>query len=454
MTQTEQRLTWQERLSGVRTESARVPEGPSSQTVKGAPPTFVPDMILKEVWKRDNMKHVLQMSQQNPIAARIVHMVAKKAIDDWFIIRNLEGEEHPLNAEIQLEFIRLRAKHYVTMALAGERWGGHSWLQVIREKRTLTIDTEDSEQLPLRITGLDFWTRDVAKVWMYNTVNGAPEEIQIKYEVGVAAESTRTVEKILDAKDFILFRTRPFDRSHQGRGVLDSVWDYLVYLQYLFHAVTWYAMKVGLGWLFAKIRNLTDEKRSAMETNMKRMGTMRFLMFDTDVEDIGWIGAGGASINFSDYIDAILDEIAAGTDLPKVVITGQEQGSIAGGEGIEKALYSTIQGIQGEVDPYLREVIIKMDYDDSDMVLDWNTRYAHNEKDEAEIEASHVSAQVARLQYYKMNEVRAIDSLEPVEGGDKSPAEQEPVNFNINQGGPISPSEQDQTRNKPGKQIG
>jgi hypothetical protein len=443
-------MSWLDRLRGIRTEqSARVPSEFTS-VKKGAPPTFVPDMIMEEIWERDNMAHVAKVARQDPIAARIVYMVAEKAIDDWFIIRTEDGEEHPDNREIQREFKRLRAKHYVIMSVAGERWGGHTWLQVINEKRTLTIDTEDSEQAPLRIAGLDFWTPEHATVYKYNEVNGAPETIKVTFQVGVAVENTIPKEEFIPAKDMILFRTRPFDRSHEGRGVLDAVWDYLVYLRYLFHAVTWYAMKVGLGVFHAKVRKLTKEKKAAMEAGMQDLSAKRFFLYDTDVEELGFIGASGGAINFDVYIDAILDEIAAGTDIPKVVLTGQEQGNISGGEAIEKALYSTINSIQQAIDPYIREIILRMHYDDSDMILDWNTRYAHDEKEEAEIEVSHVSAQVARLQYYKMNEVRELDGLEPVEGGDESPGKPD---ISIGVTGLEPPSKQEQTRNKEGVQI-
>lgn len=443
-------MSWMDRLRGLREEaSARVPS--QNLTSKGAPPTFVPDIILENIWERDNLDHMVKMATQTPIGARIVSMVAEKALDDWFIIRDTEGNEHPKNKEIQLDLTRLRAKHYFTMALAGERGYGHTWLQVVKEKRPLTIDTEDSEQRPLRIAGLDFWTPEFATVKTYNSVNGAPETIEIEYQVGVADENTLPISKIIPAADMILFRTRPKDRSHEGRPILEPVWDFIVWLHLMFHAVSWYGIKVGMGWLYAKVRKLTEEKKVAMEDNFKNLSVMRFLMFEPDVEEIGFIQASGGSMNFESYIDSILNEIAAGTDVPKVAITGQEQGSISGGEGIEKALYSTINNIQQKVDPYVRELLLRMNYDDSDMVIDWNARYAHNEKEEAEIEVAHVSAQVARLGFMTMNEVRAIDKLAPVEGGEESPAKK--ADFSIGMQDLDPPSKQEKTNNPEGDQI-
>ena len=443
-------MGWMERLRGLRTEaSARVPSEFTS-VKKGSPPTFIPDMILEECWKRENMSHIAKVAKQDPIAARIVFMVAEKSIDDWFIITTEDGEEHKDNREIQRDFKRVRAKHYFTQALAGERAFGHTWLQVIMEKRPLTIDTENSLQAPLRVAALDFWTPECADVYKYNTDNGAPESIKVRFQVGVAEQNTIPKEIFIPAQDMILFRTRPFDRSHEGRSVLSPVWDYLVYLRYLFHAITWYAMKVGLGVFHAKVRKLTAEKKKAMEDGMKDLSAKRFFLYDTAVEDIGFIGATGSAINFDSYIDAILDEIAAGTDIPKVVLTGQEQGNISGGEAIEKALYSTINSVQQAVDPYIREVILRMHYDDSDMIINWNTRYAHDEKEEAEIEVAHVSANVARLQYMTMNEVREQEGMTAVEDGDESPGKPD---ISVGFSGMEPPSKQEKTNNPEGDQL-
>ena len=67
-------LSWMERLTGVRLESsARVPSDMGT-VKKAAPPTFIPDMILKEVWTRDNLDHIKQVATQDPIAVSYTHL--------------------------------------------------------------------------------------------------------------------------------------------------------------------------------------------------------------------------------------------------------------------------------------------------------------------------------------------------------------------------------------------
>lgn len=453
-------MSWIERLRGFRAEaSARVPSEFTS-IKRGDPPTFVPDMILERTWDRDDISHKKKMWLQNPFASRLVNLV-EKAFDDWFIIRDEDGNEHSQNREIQAELTRLRAKHFLTMSFEGERWAGNTWLQVIKEKNDfhVDIDVQDSEQAPLRIAGLDFWTPDIATVKTYDPVTGAPSTIEIQYDVGVADYNKITIEKILSAHDMINIRTRPYDRSHEGRSIFENVWDFLVWIYWMYHANNWYAIKVGMGWLYAKVRKLTPEKRVAMEANLKEMSFMRFLLFEPDVEDIGFLQADGGSIDFAKYIDVILNAIATGADMPKVALIGQEQGNISGGEGIENALYSTLKAIQNSADPYIRELLLRMNYDPDGMVFDWNTRFAHDAKTEAEIEVSHVSAQVARKGYMAINEIRALDNLPDVEGGDESPAMMNTINVGFRgqeeeeeEEEPTTPSKQEQTRNPEGVQ--
>jgi hypothetical protein len=347
-----------------------MPDAITSGIKRGAPSRFVPDLILDEATNRNDLNHLAQVAKQDPIAARIVYMIAENVFDDWFVLQDKDGEEHAINAPVQEEFTRLRAKHYFTMALAGERAFGHTWLYIGKED--LRIDTK-GEKLPQRVAKLDFFTPEIAKVKKYDNI-GAPETLEITYQTG-AGEGTLPVRKQIPAKDFILFRTRPFDRSHEGRSILDPIWDDLIGLMQLFHAVIFYAGKVGMGWLKVQVRNLTAEKRTAIRTMIEEQSPKRFLLHDKDIEDMSYLGATGASINFGDYIDAILDRVAAGVDIPKVVLTGQEQGNISGGEGIQKALYATINRAQSSVEPYIRETIARLGHTEEDYVVGWNTRY-------------------------------------------------------------------------------
>jgi hypothetical protein len=412
-------------------------------------------MIQKQYTDRNNLEHLEKMARQNPLAVRIVYMIAENVFDDGFVLKDKDGEEHAINAPVQEEFTRLRFKHYFTMALATERWAGHSWLHIgMEDTEDLRIDTKGDEIQP-RVAKLDFFSPKLAKVKIYDEI-GAPKTLEITYQTA-AGEGTLPVRKLMPAKDFILFRTRPFDRSHEGRSVLEPVWDFLVGLADLFHSIIFYAGKVGKGWLKVQVRNLTAEKRTAIRAMIEEQSPKRFLLHDKDIEDMSWIGASGSSINFKDYIDAVLDEVAAGFDVPLVALTGQAQGSISGGEGIQKALYSTINRIQGSVEPYIRETIARMGHTEEDYVVDWNTRYAHDEKEEAEIEVSKVSSNVARLQYMTMNEVRNLEGLDAIDGGDETPGTKDDFSIGVSGFGeeePTSPSKQEQTRNKEGKQLG
>ena len=86
-----------------------------------------------------------------------------------------------------------------------------------------------------------------------------------------------------------------------------------------------------------------------------------------------------------------------------------------------------------------------------DYEIDWNTRYATDEKEQAEIEVAHTSANVAKMQYMTVNEVRALEGLGPTEGGDEILSLKDPFAVNIEE--PTGPEKQEQTRNPEGKQL-
>jgi hypothetical protein len=163
-------------------------------------------------------------------------------------------------------------------------------------------------------------------------------------------------------------------------------------------------MKIGLGALLVRVRKLTEEDKVALEAAMKDFSTKRFLLFDKRVEEFGFVGASGSAVNFDDYIDSVLDQIAAGTDVPKTILTGQEQGAITGAELNNKALYATINKIQQSVEPYVREVIARFGYTEEDYVISWNTRFAHDELEKAQIRVLNAQADEAEARIEQMSQ--------------------------------------------------
>ena len=48
--------------------SARLPSSITTGAKKGAPPTFIPEMILEEIWLRDNLAHKAKVAKEEAIS--------------------------------------------------------------------------------------------------------------------------------------------------------------------------------------------------------------------------------------------------------------------------------------------------------------------------------------------------------------------------------------------------
>jgi hypothetical protein len=198
--------------------------------------------------------------------------------------------------------------------------------------------------------------------------------------------------------DFIQFMTRPKGRSYEGYPVLYPVWDSLIYLVLSKHALTFAHMKWGLGmFLWKMIGGVTAEKEAALEAALEDVSVMRAFMYDRDmVEDVSFVGPSGSTHNIVDGMDHFLGHIAAGTGIPKEIITGISAGAITGSEINNKALYATLNQIQKSVEPYIRELVARMGYTDEDYEIDWNVRFASDEVEAAQ--ARLLNAQAEQLE--------------------------------------------------------
>jgi len=284
--------------------------------------------------------------------------------------------------------------------------------------------------------------------------NGIPTHITVSYSA-----VNEALEDRLPYKDFIQIMTRPIGRSYKGYHAMYSVWTELAYIRISKHALNFAHGKWGLGLLLLWSKGtLSAEIKAQIEAILEGVSSSRAGLINMDdIDRAEWTGpTGGGTTDIAQGIDMYLGLVSAGTGIPKDILVGISAGAITGAEINNKALYATLNQVQISIKPSIRELISRMGFN-GEYEIDWNTRYATDEKEQAEIEVAHVSAQVARLQYYKMNEVRAIDGMEGVEGGDESPAtKKKEDDFSIGVSGleqPTGPQEQEQTRNKEGKQI-
>jgi hypothetical protein len=181
--------------------------------------------------------------------------------------------------------------------------------------------------------------------------------------------------------------------------VLYPVWDSLIYLILSKHALGFAHMKFGLGvFMWKMIGGVTAEKEAALETALEDLSVMRSFMYDRDmVESVDFVGpTGSGTTNIVEGMEHYLGHIAAGTGIPKEIITGLSAGAITGSEINNKALYATLNQIQKSMEPYIRELVRRMGYAEEEYEIDWNVRFATDEVEAAQ--ARLLNAQADQLE--------------------------------------------------------
>ena len=382
-----------DRLRGIRKETTE--RVWSTTMLKNAPPTFVSDFIVEGAWSRYETEHLGNMARRDASAYAITTGIANNVFDDWFKFvkkNDPDNPKKPIMEEVQQELEALDAKKWMSLALAGERTFGHTWLYVGTEE--LTMDTYTG---PPRVLSLDVFTPEYASPTDFDDV-GRPTEITVKVLTNSGNTSQAVYQEIpIPVADCILFRTRPYDRSHEGLSALWPVWNALCGLNFIFHAITSYDMKIGVGALILTTTSMaSDADVTAAQAAMEELSVTRVGVVPGDrVKSLEYIGAGAGATDFAEHINAFREEIAAGSKIPKDVLTGTSAGAITGSEVNSKALYAVIQGIQSSMVPYIRELVRRLGHTEEDYDIEWNTRYATDEMQQAQIRVLNAQADEA-----------------------------------------------------------
>lgn len=362
---------------------------------KTAPLTFVSDLVSKEFTDKHNYKHLLKVAHEDPIGYRVCIGISHNVFDDWFIVKKKgkeeELEDHPDNEQIQEELEALNAKFVFTQCLIGERIGGRSF-QVLN----LNKHREDVKGNGYQLAEMDTFTDENAVIpdTAYDEKTGIPEHIVVYPNA-----SNEQVKVPIPWDEVIFWNTRPIGRSFAGYSAMYSAWDLMVYLRESVDAMVWMHKKFGIGvWMWYIKGGMSDEVHEAAEDTFQNMGSRRAVTCETDqVDRVEWSGPPASGTNaIVEGADFTLGLISAGTDIPKDVFTGVSAGAITGSEINNKALYALINKIQSDITPYVLETIFRMGYDTSDMVIEWNTRYATDELEQAQIRL--LNAQAAQME--------------------------------------------------------
>ena len=371
------------------------------------PSTFIDDLIRGERTNRDLHIHQRDVAQKDSVAKYIVVKVAENALDDGFRLVKKIGDDEEIMPEATKALKRLNFKRFMTEALIAERMHGHGYIYTGPNK--YRQDWTDAGIEGGQVGGLDAFTPMNAKV-MDNDVdeNGVPTFVTIQYNpVNVGAKER------LPYSDFIQVMTRPIGRSYKGYPATYSVWTELAYIRISKDALNFAHGKWGLGLLLMWSKGtLSKEIADQIETMLEGIGNRRAgLVNMDDIEKAEWTGpTGGGTTDIAQGIDMYLGLVSAGTGVPKDILTGISAGAITGSEINNKALYATLNSVQKSIEPFIRELISRMGYN-GDYEIDWNTRYATDELEQAQIRVLNAQADEAEQRISDMKEGKGPNDI-------------------------------------------
>lgn len=413
-------------------------EGASGQgTAKSAPSTFIPELVRKGDLSRTDLDHQDMMCRQHPIANYVTYKIGRNAIDDWFTFRDPKtGEE--IMEDVLERLGELLLRENMINAVIYERVHGWSWLY-LGQKKFRTEEEDDTIAL------VDWFTPRNAEVVSYDKL-GSPETIRITVQTGKASS---TVDKHYDlpASDFILVRTRPYDRSEKGITAYDSIWDVLNYEYLTLHSMAFYDIKIGQGMLVMTYKGKIDANvKARAQTMFENMSVKRSMVIEeAKVSGLDWKGASASRTDFEGHHNILLELSSGGSGVPKDCMTGASAGAITGSEVNHKALYAVLNEVQRSVEYVIREVVERLGKGSQPYVIKWKLVFAHDEMEQAQIQLLKAQALQLSQPWTTLNELRKEQGKPSKPGGD------EIVDPNAITVGMVSEEQEERTRNPTGE---
>jgi hypothetical protein len=408
---------------------------------------YIPKLIRDVATNVEDLRHLGEVARHDPIAYYVTYGIANKALGNWFLFVDTSGNEIMKN--VQREMRVLKVKEVMIQALAYER--AYGWAYVYTGKNRYVPQTPEGG----RLASLHAFTPEECVVKVYNDV-GEPVSMELTVNVGEGEYTTREKKITLPAEDFIFLNTRPIGRGYQGKSALEPIWSTLVGLRDINHAMIFYDSKIAHGLFYVKTKGgIPDELVTKLNVALEDVSHKRAFVVDgSKVEAFGWEGAPAGASDFPAHIDIGLGHVAAGTGIARDQLVGATGGTNEAAQTSEKSSHKQVTEVQGDIEHAMRELVVRMGFNNSSYDFLWNARYAHDEEEQSKIEMNRAQTLAIRSNWLTINEIRAEDGLPPTEGGDRLKADFEmAVQMEGGEEQEQTPEEREKTNNPGGTQV-
>jgi len=382
---------------------------------------------------------------REPIAHFLTYKMAADVFDKWFKVDDPSTEhgDPKLDEAVQKALTMLNAKSVLTELLGYERIYG--WSLLVGG----FSDATDIKQLESPL-------REGSKLLQLTAYPKTNVEVWVKDEDENSERFGKPVIYKVDRGDGSLLyihytRCYKLQTRSNGKSVLDPIWDDLTCGRNIRWGAAQWMYRTGGGFPVIKFPpGTTKEKLEEwIDSNAFSNLMARTYIGITGDMDFTFAGAAGRALDPQPFFQTNLEQIAIGTGVPEPVLRGAQAGAVTGSEINQRQYYKVISSIQAQVEPCVRWIIdhlivgrqikglpytageslparvkrwVKHDVSPPPLqfeyVVKWESAFELTELDNRQAELLKEQANQIRLQYMTVDEVRAMNNLDPLPNGE------------------------------------
>jgi hypothetical protein len=225
----------------------------------------------------------------------------------------------------------------------------------------------------------------------------------------------------VEPQNFVHMRTRPREDLpyHQGKSVLETVWDPAETLRKIVWGAGQRFYRHG-GFAHLKIAGSTPEQQQEAEAKFGNL-TPRTLLTTNENVELDFPGVGGAALDPIAYMDIMLYQITITEGIPLDILRGDAEATVAGGAISNASYFEYLLMQQKPLLPFIQELFEKLGYSlPDDRIIKFDLQYELDPKDASLVKLNTTETLVRSQGHMTLDEIRERDpSGLPVLGGEQ-----------------------------------
>lgn len=362
-------------------------------------------------------------STREPVGVRVTSHVATDIFDNWFTVTDVKGDkgDKDLNSKVQAVMEAFKVRQQLIRACDFERTYGTSVIVFGYDDEPDALMLKEplpDDRAALNIMQLYAYSKPrLTQIFKVTETTdprlGLPKAYEINQNLAQSIIYNWTrVEHCA---------TRLRDHPFFGESSLDPIWDDMTVYRNVRWGVGQTMFRVGGGVPVIKLKGTPAQVTAwQSEGRFKNLHQRTYMVLGLE-ESFEFKGAQGSALNPTPYVEASIESISIGSNIPKVQLRGAQAGSLSGSETNLKEYFGFISSLQTLWNPTVKNILHRfmetgqIETTAEDVVITWNPSFKMSEIDLARISLQNAMANKNMLSYMTIDEVRARDKLDPME---------------------------------------